>query len=141
MKKLLLPTLCMLACTVLFAQKEANQNPNFKISRARYMNMRDSLLSTQSTTVQNTYQAYDWMALRQERKDIRFLNRQQRRLNRSHYDYNYGYSPYNGYNQPYFNNSFYYNGNNSNGYYRSRYGSGSYYYNRYRPSFWWSFLF
>ncbi len=139
MKKLLLPILCLLTTTVLFAQKETNQNLNFQISRTRYMNMRDSLLSTQSTTIQNTYQAYDWMALRQERKDIRFLNRQQRRLNRSQYDY--GYYPYSGYNQSHFNSGIYYNGYNSNGYYRNRYGAGNYNYNRFRPNFWWSFLF
>ena len=138
MKKFLLPMLCLFT-SILFAQKEADQNPNYQISRTRYMNLHDSLLSTQSTTVQNTYQAYDWMALRQERKDIRFLNRQQRRLNRSQYDYSY--YPYSGYNQPYFNSGIYYNGYNSNGYYRNRYGAGNYNYNRYRPNFWWSFLF
>lgn len=139
MKKLLLPMLCILIASATYAQKEANQNPNFEISRTRYMNMRDSLLSTQSTTAQNTYVAYDWMALRQERKDIRFLNRQQRRLNRSMYDYNYYPSSY--YGQPYFNNNLYYNGYNRNSYYRNRYGSGNYNYNRYRPNFWWGCLF
>jgi uncharacterized protein YycO len=135
MKKLLLPAFCVLIASGIHAQSVANQNPNFEISRTRYMNMRDSLTSTQSTTVQNTYKAYDWMALKQERKDIRFQNRQQRRLNRSMNDFNYGY-PYGNYGQPYLNNNFYYNGYNNNGYYRNRYGSGNYY-NRSRPSFWW----
>ena len=140
MKKLLLPALCMLLTTALFAQKEADQNPNFQISRAHYMNMRDSLPNTQGTTVQNTYQAYDWMAIRQEKKDIRFLNRQQRRLNRSQNSGGwYNRSPY-GYNQAYYGNSSYNSGYINNGYYRNNYSNGNYYYNRYRPNFWWSFL-
>jgi hypothetical protein len=132
MKKLFLPLLPILFTTALLAQTNAaDQNPNYLISQTKYMAAKDSLLRGQSTTVQATYTAYDWMAIRQERKDIRFLNRQQRRLNRSQY----GYYP-----DAYYNQSYYGNGYYNNGYYRNRYGSGNYYYNRYRPSFLWWFL-
>ncbi len=142
MKQLFTLLFCLFT-TVLFAQLAPNQNPNYEISRSKYMAAKDSLLVSQSTTVQNTYKAYDWMQLRQERKDIRFENRQQRRLNRSmysgYYDYNNSYYPYSNYNRNY-SSRYYSNSNYLNGYnpYRSNYNY------RYRGSFadviWWLFF-
>lgn len=141
MKKYLLSLMFTLATAALFAQPEVpNQNPNFRISRTRYMAAKDSLLSTQGTTLQNTYKAYDWMQLRQDRKDIRFQNRQQRRLNRSIYGgynyYNNGVVPYNYYPGNY-NNRFYGNGFYGNNY-RNRYYNNRP--SRFSDHLWW-FLF
>lgn len=135
MKKLFFCLLCLTVTASVFAQTVPDQNPNFEASRTKYMAAKDSLLSTQSTTVQNTYKAYDWMQLRQERRDTRFQNRQQRRLNRSMYDGFYGYdNPY-----PYGTYNFNYNRN-----YRNTYNPYRSYYNNYRPRFsdiWWWLLF
>jgi hypothetical protein len=49
----------------------ADQNPRYEISRAKYMNTADSLTSTQGTTVQETYEAYDWYEARAERRKLR----------------------------------------------------------------------
>lgn len=48
-----------------------DQNPRYESSRAKYMNMADSLTTTQGTTVQNTYKAYDWYEAREERRKLR----------------------------------------------------------------------
>lgn len=48
-----------------------DQNPAYETSRAKYMNIADSLTSTQGTTVQNTYKAYDWYQAREERRKLR----------------------------------------------------------------------
>ena len=141
MKQLFTCLLCLFT-TVLFAQLAPDQNPNYETSRSRYMAAKDSLLVSQSTTVQNTYKAYDWMQLRQERRDTRFENRQQRRLNRSMYDGFFGYDnmyPYGSYNFNYNRNGY-----NSNRSYRNSYYPYRSYYNNYRPRFsdiWWWLLF
>ena len=48
-----------------------DQNPAYETSRAKYMNMADSLTGTQGTTGQNTYKAYDWYEAREERRKLR----------------------------------------------------------------------
>ncbi|HKG05867.1 MAG TPA: hypothetical protein VKB19_05380 [Pedobacter sp.] len=48
-----------------------DQNPAYENSHAKYMNIADSLTSTQGTTVQNTYKAYDWYEAREERRKLR----------------------------------------------------------------------
>jgi hypothetical protein len=48
-----------------------DQNPRYEGSRAKYMNIADSLTSTQGTTVQNTYKAYDWYEAREARRKVR----------------------------------------------------------------------
>lgn len=140
MKKLFFCLLCFTTTSALFAQLLPDQNPNYEISRTRYMAAKDSLLGTQLTTVQNTYKAYDWMQLRQERKDIRFENRQQRRLNRSQYVGYYEYEnsyPYDSYNNNY-RNGYYYNNSYRNSYYPNR----SYYRSGFRFSdVWWRLFF
>ncbi|HUP13776.1 MAG TPA: hypothetical protein VM187_16255 [Niastella sp.] len=78
-----------------------DQNPNFNISRLKYMNLKDSLLTASNTTVQQTYKAYDWYEARQERRNAR---REARRYTSYYSDYYY---------HPY------YNGWNNYGYYNS----------------------
>lgn len=51
-----------------------DQNPRYEEARARYMNKADSLTSTQGTTIQNTYKAYDWYEAREERRKQRREN-------------------------------------------------------------------
>ncbi|RYZ22262.1 MAG: hypothetical protein EOO16_09820 [Chitinophagaceae bacterium] len=90
------------------AQSEPDQNPQFAVSREKYLKIADSLNRWHATTLQNTYKAYDWYEARAERRDSRRNNRQAVRLARaqrqSYYD-PYAYSnPY--YYNPYYNNSY-----------------------------------
>jgi hypothetical protein len=86
-----------------------DQNPNFAISRDKYMKMADSVNAWHSTTIQDTYKAIDWIADRQEaRAERREFRRQNRRYWSGWYEpyynsYNYGYRnyPYNNYNYGY----------------------------------------
>lgn len=86
-----------------------DQNPNYKASLSKYMSMKDSLTETLSTTVQDTYKAYDWYEAKQERKALRREYRHEERMarakNRNYSNYNSGY--YNGgyYGNGYYNNS------------------------------------
>ena len=105
-----------------------DQNPNYEISRDKYIKMADSLNEWHSTTQQNTYKAIDFMADRQEAKADRRQFRRDLRLERARYGYNYSYYPSYG--------NYYYP--------RTQY---SYYYgNRYRHqrsynNYWWGFNF
>lgn len=75
-----------------FAQQASlvqDQNPRYESSRAKYMNASDSLTSTQGTTVQQTYKAYDWYEAREERRKLR---REQNAQNSWYYPSAY-YSP------------------------------------------------
>lgn len=69
----------------LFAQQQLapDQNPNYLVSQQKYMQLKDSLMYTMNTTVQDTYKAYDWYEAKQERKQNRINTRQQIRINRS----------------------------------------------------------
>ncbi|MGY4385915.1 hypothetical protein ACVWYN_002963 [Pedobacter sp. UYP24] len=49
----------------------ADQNPRYEGSRAKYMNMSDSLTSNQGTTIQETYKAYDWYENREAKRKLR----------------------------------------------------------------------
>jgi hypothetical protein len=86
----------------------ADQNPRFKESMDKYMNVKDSLQLTNNTTVQQTYKAYDWYEARQQARQDRISFRRQLRLNRSYFQYN----PYSYYDDPYR-----YNGNSRYHYY------------------------
>lgn len=77
-----------------------DQNPRYHESLRRYLPLADSLNRQHSTTLQQTYKAYDFMELKRERKEQRRLWRHERRMERSRYG-NYWYS------DPYYNN--YYN--------------------------------
>ncbi|MBN8719750.1 MAG: hypothetical protein J0H85_09925 [Sediminibacterium magnilacihabitans] len=104
---LTLLSICL--ATTLMAQEAGqspapDQNPNFNISRQKYMSQKDSLLSASNTTVQQTYKAYDWYEAKMERRN-------ERREARRYAAY------YNGYYYPYYNQ--YYNGWNQYGYYNN----------------------
>ena len=79
-----------------------DQNPNYAKSMEKYMTIKDDLLKTQSTTLQNTYKAIDDIELKKERRALKRSNRHERRLarinNRGYYfnDF-YNYTPYNYY--------------------------------------------
>lgn len=78
-----------------------DQNPRYEETRAKYMNMADSLTSTQGTTVQQTYKAYDWYEAREERRKLR----RERSYDYNSYNYGYGF----GYGYPtYYGNSYFY---------------------------------
>lgn len=75
-----------------------DQNPQFEVSRARYMNLADSLIQWHSTTPQETYKAIDYLADRREARLARQAFRDQLRLIRAerggyYYD-DYYYDPY-----------------------------------------------
>lgn len=135
MKKNLLSTLWLLAGFLpgVSGRSQINlphdQNPNFAISRDKYMKMADSLNSWHSITLQETYKAIDWLADRKEARMDRRESRIQLRLERARwyggYQYdNYNYNPYNRYRGGYYNN----------GYHR---GNRSFYFNPWGYGFWW----
>ncbi len=73
-----------------------DQNPNFEISRTKYMQMADSINKWHATTQQNTYSAPDWyerkIESRNQRRAFRRELRLERARNNSYYNYpNYGY--------------------------------------------------
>ncbi|RYY85243.1 MAG: hypothetical protein EOO15_17525 [Chitinophagaceae bacterium] len=107
MNRLLLLMLASAGTLAASAQTVPDQNPNFAVSREKYLSMADSVNRWHSVTVQNTYKAYDWYEAREERRTARRNNRQAIRLNRSqrwNSGYNYGNNWYNPY-----HNSYYYN--------------------------------
>lgn len=83
-----------------------NQNPNFAVSRDKYMRLSDSLTRLHGTTLQETYAAPDWYEQKMQRRDDRREFRQQLRLERArhfggypdYYGYNPGYPNYRSYN-------------------------------------------
>ena len=78
----------------------SDQNPNYRASMQKYMSQKDSLMSTMSTTVQDTYKAYDWYESKQERKALRRERRYNIRMARAQNSMSY-YRPYYGYNSGY----------------------------------------
>ena len=69
-----------------------NQNPDYALSRARYMGVADSLTALHGTTLQETYKAIDWLADRREARAARRSFRQQLRLSRAQW-YSQSYYP------------------------------------------------
>ncbi|WP_316816734.1 hypothetical protein [Pedobacter nyackensis] len=67
-----------------------DQNPRYQESRAKYIELADSLNRNQGSTVQSTYKAYDWYEAREERRKLRRERNFQLNLNGGYY---YG-SPY-----------------------------------------------
>lgn len=94
-----------------------DQNPNYRVSMVKYMAVKDSLTGTLSTTVQDTYKAYDWYEAKMERKAQKKQWRHEERMARAKYGRNY-YSYDNGYYGNYYN----------------RYNSGWSNWNNWRPS-------
>ncbi|WP_316810492.1 hypothetical protein [Pedobacter heparinus] len=76
-----------------YAQKPdlvKDQNPRYQESRAKYIELADSLNRDQGSTVQQTYKAYDWYEAREEKRKLRRERNYQLNLNSGYY---YG-SPY-----------------------------------------------
>ncbi|HSN61458.1 MAG TPA: hypothetical protein VLR49_11015 [Ferruginibacter sp.] len=85
-----------------------DQNPQYSISKEKYMGLADSINKFHSTTLQNTYEAYDWYDAKQKRRSDRLLFRRELRLERARYSNRWNYNNYNGWNnrnyyQPYNN--------------------------------------
>ena len=82
-----------------------DQNPQYAVSRSKYMLLSDSINQWHSTTFHQTYKAYDWYEARQERRADRRLFNRQIQLERARYGYYY--QPYHRrgyYNRGYYNN-------------------------------------
>ena len=106
------------------SQENPDQNPNYKNSMNKYMQMKDTASNMQSVTIHNIYKVVDWAEEKQKRKDLKRTrkhelrkmrieaNKQNRRYRRRRgynpYYYN-DYQDYN-YNNPYYNNYGYGNG-------------------------------
>ena len=67
----------------------ADQNPNYAVSRDKYMKLADSLTDGQGTTIQDTYKAIDWLADRAEAREERREFRRQLRMERLRWNNNY----------------------------------------------------
>jgi hypothetical protein len=124
MKKNLLSLFTVIACSLVAHAQTGlvpDQNPNYAVSRDKYMKLADSVNQFHSTTLQNTYEANDWMANREKARTDRREFRQQLRLERARWDgYDYRHDGY--YSYPYPNRNDYYN-------YQNRYNN--------RRFFWW----
>lgn len=72
-----------------------DQNPNYQLSREKYMKVADSVNKLHSTTLQETYKAIDYMQAKEEARQQRREYRQQRRLYADRYGYDrYDYDRY-----------------------------------------------
>lgn len=94
----------------------ADQNPNYQVSLDKYLAKSDELTSTLSTTIQDTYEAYDWRVAKEARKQLkRDRNYELRKLRiysrfPSNCNQSYGQGNYYGYsNQPHCCNQYGYN--------------------------------
>lgn len=77
---------------------EPDQNPDFMVSRAKYMAMADSVNSLHSTTPQETYKAIDYLEDKREARELRKAERRER----ARYGYNYYGYDYPAYYDPYY---------------------------------------
>lgn len=99
-----------------------NQNPNYMLSRDKYMAVADSINAYHGITVQDTYNSIDFLEDRREARDQRRAFRRELRLIRAQnagYYYDDYYSPYNyNYNNyyPIYNNRSYRYGRGWNSY-------------------------
>jgi hypothetical protein len=101
MKTFYLSLAILLAASAPPAQAQTllpGQNPNYAVSRDKYMRLSDSLNRWHSTTLQETYAAPDWYEQKMQRREDRREFRQQLRLERARYYWDnsqyYGYRPY-----------------------------------------------
>ena len=70
--KNLVTLLCFVALSTAYAQTlEKDQNPNYQASQDKYMAQSDQLTASLSTTIQDTYQAYDWREAREAKRQLR----------------------------------------------------------------------
>lgn len=129
-----LPLFCGLLATAVMGQEQLapNQNPNYAVSRAKYMQLSDSVNRWHSTTSQDTYKAIDWLEDRREARSERREFRRQLRLERARWDYDY-YDNYNYY-PSYRNRWGTYRNSYNNGYYRR---GNSFYVTPWGLGYWW----
>ncbi len=81
MKKVIFTLSILLAGYATMAQDLApDQNPNYKVSMDKYAATQVSLQTTNNTTIQDTYKAYDWSTAKAERKAERRNFRRERVL-------------------------------------------------------------
>jgi hypothetical protein len=81
MKKLIFTMSIFAAGFATQAQELAtDQNPNYKVSMDKYAGTQVSLQTTNNTTIQDTYKAYDFTEARAERRAERRNFRRDRRL-------------------------------------------------------------
>lgn len=81
MKKVLLSLIIIAAGFAANAQELApDQNPNYKVSLEKYTANMVALQTTNNTTMQETYKAYDWSTAKAERKAERRNFRRERAL-------------------------------------------------------------
>ncbi|MFY7652695.1 MAG: hypothetical protein ACOVQE_08315 [Chitinophagaceae bacterium] len=83
MKRLIILSLLFVGFTGAIAQETnllPDQNPNYLVSKNKYLAMADSLKANQNTTVQETYKAFDWYQAKMDRRQQRFESRRQIRL-------------------------------------------------------------
>jgi hypothetical protein len=70
-----------------------DQNPNYKTSMEKYAATQVGLQSTNNTTIQSTYKAYDWSTAKAERKAERRNFRRERALyNNYNNGWDYGWN-------------------------------------------------
>jgi len=107
MKKTISLLICVLIVTFGFCQTNvSDQNPNYAVSRTKYIAAKDSLIKYESSTIQNTYKAYDYIADLQERKDAKTAFKRELKLARAkNAIVSSGISPY--YYSPYQSNYYY----------------------------------
>jgi hypothetical protein len=86
-----------------------DQNPDFAVSRDKYVAIADSVNTWHSTTIQDTYKAIDWLENKKEARASRIAFRQQLRLQRAQWDDRYYYQDYNYNRRGYYNNNYRHN--------------------------------
>ncbi len=112
MKKLLFTLSILAAGFVAISQDLApDQNPNYKISIDKYASNQLALQTTNNTTIQDTYKAYDWNTAKDERKTNRRNFRREFRQNNSR---NGNWNNNNNWNSGWNNNSWNNGWNNNN---------------------------
>lgn len=72
-----------------------DQNPNYMNAAQKYAAQANETNALQSTTIQDTYEAYDWREAKAEAKELRLQRRHEIRTLR--YQRPYGYGGYYGY--------------------------------------------
>lgn len=134
MKKIL-TLMAIASLTSSFGQELApDQNPNYQISQDKYMQKSDELTAAHSTTIQDTYEAYDWREAKEAKKQLRRdRNYELRKLRiqsrfpvccNQNYRRRGNYGGYYGYNQPTYGYSNFNPGYNS--YYSSPFWNSMY---------------
>jgi hypothetical protein len=112
MKRIIFTLIILAAGFATQAQELApDQNPNYKVSMDKYAATQISLQSTNNTTIQNTYKAYDWSTAKAERKAER-RNFRRERILFNNYNNNWNNNGFNSWNNNNWNNNGWDNYNN-----------------------------